>query len=177
MIRKSAKGQPNARAAARPPLWTPAVSGPDRLVGIGFRCWYAGYETGDIQCWELAWREYSAALGTASAKTALTELACWVRTVRQAARRPIQVFPAPCRSFCRDESMAISLIAACQQNACPAARACAAALLGSGQVDEPLESAQAFGAALDSLGQRLSSAALLAAATPGVTPDGKVLAH
>jgi len=28
---------------------------PERLVGLGFRAWLAGYQTGDISCWEEAW--------------------------------------------------------------------------------------------------------------------------
>jgi hypothetical protein len=57
-------------------------NGAERLVGIGFRCWLAGYDTGDISCWENGWNEYSRTLGAERAKRAVTELACWVRAVR-----------------------------------------------------------------------------------------------
>lgn len=31
------------------------LSAPERLVGVGFRCWLAGYRTSDIGCWDVAW--------------------------------------------------------------------------------------------------------------------------
>ena len=55
------------------------ASGAEWLVGVGFRCWLAGYDTGDIACWETGWNEYSRVLGTERAKRAVTELACWVQ--------------------------------------------------------------------------------------------------
>ena len=30
----------------------PSKTGAEWLVGVGFRCWLAGYDTGDIACWE-----------------------------------------------------------------------------------------------------------------------------
>ncbi len=39
-------------------------SGAEWLVGVGFRCWLAGYDTGDIACWENGWNAYAQALGT-----------------------------------------------------------------------------------------------------------------
>jgi hypothetical protein len=174
MLKKTTECPFGAGSSPKAPTWKPTVAGPDRLVGLGFRCWLAGYQTGDIECWELAWREYSEVLGLTAAKLALGELACWVRAVRNAARRPIHIYPASCRGFCHDESMAISLIAACQQNACPAARACAFALLGNTLVDEPLETGQAFGATLESLGQRLSAAPIY---VEGTAPRGGEAAY
>ena len=53
---------------------TPLDRGPEHLVGIGFRCWLAGYETGEIACWEQAWTAYAAALGPIDAKRALGDL-------------------------------------------------------------------------------------------------------
>lgn len=68
------------RACPRTPA--PASSGAEWLVGVGFRCWLAGYDTGDIACWETGWNAYARVLGTERAKRAVTELACWVRAVR-----------------------------------------------------------------------------------------------
>ena len=42
----------------------PPRSGAEWLVGVGFRCWLAGYDTGDIACWENGWNEYNRLLGT-----------------------------------------------------------------------------------------------------------------
>src|SRR5689334_24415581 len=59
----------------------PAIGrSPEQLVGIGFRCWLAGYETGEIACWEQAWTAYADVLGNADAKRALGDLSCWVRS-------------------------------------------------------------------------------------------------
>ena len=97
-----------------------AFSGPEWLVGVGFRCWLAGYETGDITCWENGWNTFNRVLGPARAKRAVTELACWVRATRAAAARKIEYNALDSRRFCADECMAMSLIAASQDHRCPA---------------------------------------------------------
>ena len=51
---------------------------------------------------------------------------------------------ADCDGFCRDECVAIAMIAACQHNACPAMRACAFALLGCSMIDEVVQGAESF---------------------------------
>jgi hypothetical protein len=145
-------------------------SGAERLVGVGFRCWLAGYDTGDISCWEKGWNEFSSALGAERAKRAVTELACWVRAVRASAARKIEYYPVGCPGFCADECMAISLIAASQHHRCPAMRACALALTGSDLVDPVIDAANAFADALQDADQRLSAeavAALMAAGRKG----------
>lgn len=141
---------------------TAPVSGAEWLVGIGFRCWLAGYDTGDITCWESGWNVYSRALGAERAKRAVTELACWVRAVRGAASRKIEYWPPDCRGFCPDECMAISLIAASQHHRCPAMRACALALTGSDLVEPVIDTANAFADALQDADQRLSAEAVAA---------------
>ncbi len=137
-------------------------SGAEWLVGVGFRCWLAGYDTGDIACWENGWNAYAQALGTERAKRAVTELACWVRAVRATASRKIEYCPVGCPGFCADECMAISLIAASQHHRCPAMRACALALTGSDLVDPVLHTANAFADVLQEADQRLSPEAVAA---------------
>jgi len=129
---------------------------PERLVGVGFRCWLQGFQTSDIGCWEVAWDEFSRAVGPQAAKPLMTELACWVRAVQDSAERRIEVFPAQCRRFCRDECLAISMVAACQHSTCPAFRACAVALLGCDEVEEAIEGADSFARCLRDAGQVLS---------------------
>lgn len=138
--------------------WMPnkTLMTPERLVGVGFRGWLAGYEYQDISCWECVWQSYAEAMGPQPAKRAVTELASWVREVRQCARRPIVTYPTGCAGFCRDECIAISVIAACQQGDCPALRACAYALIGSCHIDKMLEEATGFAHLLLENGQRLS---------------------
>ena len=143
--------------------------GAERLVGVGFRCWLAGYETGDISCWESGWNAYAVALGPSHAKRAVTELACWVRALRAAASRKIEYSPVGCPGFCADECMAIALIAASQHHRCPAMRACALALTGSELVDPVIDAANGFADALQDAEQVLSpdAVAALAAASRG----------
>jgi hypothetical protein len=135
----------------------------ERLVGVGFRCWLAGYETHDIDCWETGWNHYARELGPARAKTAVTELTCWVRAVHRKACRRIYTYPFGCSGFCRDECMAISMVAASQHSACPAMRACAFALLGSSNIDGVVETATNFGNVLRDSGHLLSDQSIFGA--------------
>jgi hypothetical protein len=128
---------------------------PERLVAVGFRCWLAGLSTGDIKCWEDAWNTFSGMLGPENAKTLLLDLSKFVRAVKANAQRNIEISPAGCRSFCRDECLAISIIAACQHNERQALTASAAALIGSDDIGDTLNGAQALAAALRNTNQML----------------------
>jgi hypothetical protein len=134
----------------------PAFAGPERLVGLGFRYWLDGYRTGDISNWEKAWCTYSSVMGASAAKTAVTELSCWVRAIHSHSHRPLETSAVDCASFCRDECVAISMIAACQHQACPAMRACAFALLGCSLIDEVVHVAEAFAETMRGADQVLS---------------------
>ena len=173
MLRKKTSAGPRAGEAAAtvPP---PSLREPERLVGLGFRAWLAGYQTGDIACWEQAWTIYSNALGPRQARPALTDLACWVRAIRNATCREIKVYPGQCAGFCRDECMAIAMIAASQHGACPALCACAWALLESSTIDEVVEGAACLGATLKSCDKILSPASIcdVAALCP-LRPKGR----
>ena len=79
---------------------------PERLVGIGFRCRLAGYETQDIGCWEAGWNAFSKELCPACAKIAIGELSCWVRAVRQKACRKISYYPFGCAGINVPNAMA-----------------------------------------------------------------------
>lgn len=121
----------------------------ERLVGLGFRNWMLGYQTGDISCWEAGWNLYAQELGVEKAKSSITELACWARSIHSGTARQIEVYPRACAGFCQDECMAISMVAACQNDACPALKACAFALIGDGALDDVVDNAERFA---DSLG-------------------------
>jgi hypothetical protein len=136
---------------------------PERVVGLGFRYWMLGLNTGNIGSWERAWCLYSGLFGAASAKVAVGCLASWVGALSSASCRDIAVLPETCRSFCRDECIAISMIAACQHHTCPAMRACAFALIESSMIDGVVGKAQTFADALASLEHRLSSGSIVAA--------------
>jgi hypothetical protein len=132
------------RHAGTPLATLSCFPGPERLVGLGFRLWLNGFRTGDISSWETAWCAYAGTIGAAAAKTAVGELSCWVRAINCYAQRELETSPNACRGFCRDERVAIAMIAACQHHACPAMRACAFALLGCSMIDEVVEGAESF---------------------------------
>jgi len=138
---------PNA-AAAGMTMPAPALVGPERLVGLGFRYWLTGFRTGDISCWERAWRAYSNALGATAAKSAVTDLSCWVRAINRHGQRDLKTAAVDCDRFCRDECIAVEMISACQHNACPAMRACAFALLGCSMIEEVVQGAESFAATM-----------------------------
>jgi len=120
---------------------------PTRLVGLGFRFWLTGFRTGDITCWERAWRAYSDVMG-AAAKGAVSDLSLWVGTISRHSQRDLRIAAVDCDRFCRDECLAIDMIAACQHNACPAMRACAFALLGCSMIEAVVEGAESFAATM-----------------------------
>ncbi|MBC8051318.1 MAG: hypothetical protein H7X92_14400 [Chitinophagales bacterium] len=131
----------------------------EKLVGIGFRCWLSGYQSSAIQSWETCWSYYRRELGAEAARKAVTDLASWVNMVRVHSIRDIELLPPKCPSFCRDECLAVSLIAASQHDACPALQACAYALMGANEIEPVLKTARDFARTLESaniiLGQDL----------------------
>jgi hypothetical protein len=147
-----------ARRTQGPIAPAPGFAGPERLVGLGFRFWLHGYRTGDISSWERAWCAYSSAMGAAAAKTAVGELSCWVRAINSHTQRALVTADGDCAAFCRDECVAVSMIAACQHHVCPAMRACAFALLGCSMIDTVVEVAENFAATMRGADQVLSPA-------------------
>jgi hypothetical protein len=154
--------------------WTPpqtsGLVGAERLVGLGFRYWLTGFRNGDISCWERTWRAYSNALGATAAKTAVTDLSCWVRAISRHSQRSLKTAAVDCESFCRDECIAIEMISACQHNACPAMRACAFALLGCSMIEEVVEGAESFAATMRGADQVLPPSFVQGASLLSLTP-------
>jgi hypothetical protein len=65
-----------------------------------------------------------------------------------------------CRGFCRDECIAISVIAAAQHDRCPALRACAFALTDASEIGGMLDEATQFAQALKVAKQELAPQAV-----------------
>ncbi|MGF7162685.1 hypothetical protein FHS85_004340 [Rhodoligotrophos appendicifer] len=131
---------------------------PERLVVCGFRSWMAGYEFGDIECWETAWRLFQEVLGPKQGRYALAELQFFVRSVRESTQRQIRCFPACCRYVCRDECMALAAIAALQCNDEATAVAALHYLTGVGEkpaLERLNEAAHSFAGVLTATGQTL----------------------
>ncbi len=144
-------------------MFCPKPSGAERypaeaIVGLGFRGWIAGYQNSDISCWEEVWRLYSNLLGPKHAEAAVGCLASWSKAIAVTSRNPISIRPLGACGFCRDECLAISMIAACQHNTCPAMRACAFALIESSMVDEVLHHAGTYALTLRSIEHIVSPA-------------------
>ena len=153
-IRLDTNGTPGIVPANVIPL---AVRAPERLVGVGFRCWLTGFTTGDIGCWEEAWTIFSGTLGNDKAKSLLIDLSQFVKAVATSSERDIRVQSPGCSGFCRDECLAISMIAACQHGAKSSLCASASALVGSDTIGDVLNGAQTFACGLKSSNQLLSA--------------------
>jgi hypothetical protein len=154
----------SADAGAQCPLrYAPCLPEPERLVALGFRWWMRGRAEGDIACWERAWSLYSGMLGVTGARMAVSTLSTWVGALGTCARREIEVFPTDCPGFCRDECIAVSMIAACQHGTCPALRACAFALIEQPAIDRVIGHAQAFADTMTGLEQVLSPGSIVTA--------------
>lgn len=129
---------------------------PERLVGFGFRRAIAAIETGNQTPWEFAWQDFANATDQDQATQLVARLSVWARAVRRCAGRRIETLPASCPGFCRDECLAISMIAASQHSICPALRACAFTLMGASEIAPALKAADAFAECLARAGHSLS---------------------
>lgn len=127
-----------------------------RLVGVGFRLWLSGCKTGDLSCWQTAWDLYESIIGPKNTELAVSELSAWVKTVASSAARDIELNPATCPGFCKDECLAIAMIAACQHKTCPAMRACAFALIESSGIEPVVDQSERFAMTLVAVDQVLS---------------------
>jgi hypothetical protein len=173
MAKRLTKPRMWVRSDAECPLrHAPCLPEPERLVGLGFRYWMLGRTTGDVNCWVRAWNLYSGIFGVPGARVAVSHLSSWVAAVGSATHREIEVFPQECAGFCRDECLAVSMIAACQHHTCPAMRACAFALAESSLIDSVVQEAQGFADAMMSLDQVLSARSIVPATADIVPATG-----
>lgn len=122
---------------------------------------------------EFARQEFANAAGTERADALVDGLIEFAKAARCSAGRRIETLPAGCPGFCRDECLAISIVAASQHGSCPALRACVFALLASNSLDETVEAARAFACDLAKAGQILSPHSVCNA-TAMVASDGKL---
>ncbi len=118
------------------------------LVGFGFRGWIAGTQTGDISHWQRVWTLYSSLLEPERARVTVGALSAWAKCLQACSRRRVEVNEAEACTFCRDECLAISMVAASQHSTCPALRACAFALIDNTMCDEVIDTTDMFAGAL-----------------------------
>jgi hypothetical protein len=81
---------------------------------VAFRCWLAGYETGDVACWELAWQSVSRTVPLADAKRIVAELAQFTRVFRKTLACRFVYLPYCCARVSTDEHLAVRFIACAQ---------------------------------------------------------------
>jgi hypothetical protein len=101
---------------------------PERLVLEGYRRWLAGFETGSVVPWEMTQTLYDELLGPAQGRHVVAELSHFVRTLRRCAACPLKSFPFNAHNVCRDECLALGLIAALQHDDEGAAQTCLSAI-------------------------------------------------
>lgn len=150
----TSKMQQTGFTAAMGPM--PAHTRLAHRVGRSFRYGMTAHRTGDRSAWSFAWQEWAIASEDAEAVDRLVaRLADYVGDIGRTAARPIDILPHGCPGLCRDECLAVSIVAASQQGACPALKACAYALLETSNLAPCLSSAMAFGCALRDAGHIL----------------------
>jgi hypothetical protein len=101
---------------------------PEKLVPEGYRRWLAGFESGSVLPWEMAQTLYDELLGAAEGRRVVAELSHFVRTLRRCAACPLRSFPFNAHHVCRDECLALGLVAALQHDDGAAAQTCLAAM-------------------------------------------------
>jgi hypothetical protein len=86
----------------------------ESLFMLAYRCWHAGFDYGDAECWQYAWSALSNALGTREARPLLGATEDFVRTLRAVSRARIDYFPPPCCRMSDSERHVLELLAALQ---------------------------------------------------------------
>lgn len=128
---------------------------PEKLVLEGYRRWIAGFDTGSVAPWELTFTLYTDLLGPSDGRRVLSELSHFVRTLRQCALCPLHSFPFGAHHICRDECMALGLIAGIQHEDEEAAQLCLGAITCKARQELVGEAASCFANSLSELDHQL----------------------
>jgi hypothetical protein len=88
----------------------------ENLLFCAYRCWMAGYATGDIACWDIAWEALAREMPQDNAKALFGEFHHFARTLRTMSGAQICWRPAACRALCRDECLILAMVAAAQRD-------------------------------------------------------------
>lgn len=129
--------------------------GPEKLVLEGYRRWTAGFETGSVIPWEMAWTLYTDILGTSAAKQALAELSHFIRVYRHCALCPLRAFPFDSHHVCREECLLLGLISGIQNDDRVTSEACLEIMACQSRCDDVAEAARHFAETLADFGQTL----------------------
>lgn len=85
-----------------------------RLKILAYRCWQAGFDYGDAECWQHAWVTLSNEVGTCRARPILRAIEDLVRSLRKVSTRPTDYYPPPCCRASHSEWVMLELVAALQ---------------------------------------------------------------
>lgn len=116
----------------------------ETLVVEGLRRWLAGYQSGSIECWEMAWTLYAGRLGVTRARHAVSGLSAFARALNGWAKCGLSILPYDCPHRCAHECLAVALVAAWQRGDREAATNIAEELVISGGLPFTLEAAANF---------------------------------
>jgi hypothetical protein len=156
-VNAMARGNSNQSGTVGAAPWSPrSQMRIAQMVGRSFRCGMHAQREQDGIGWSYAWQELAGVAGDGHADGLVNALGRFVESVDRAAHRRIEVLPKGCPGLCRDECLAVSIVAASQLGACPALKACVFALVESVHVDPCIRSAAVFADALRDAGQMLS---------------------
>lgn len=78
---------------------------------LAYRCWQAGFDYGDSECWQYAWAVLSSELGPTRARAVLGQIEDFVRALREVGRRRIGYYPPSCCRTSASEQVILELIA------------------------------------------------------------------
>lgn len=127
----------------------------EKLVLEGYRHWTAGFETGSVIPWEMAWTIYTQELGLTNAKRAITELSHFIRTLHFNAACQLKAFPYGSMHICREECLLMGLISAMQNGDDTTRDACLDALITGSRVEQVKQAAQDYAQTMAELDQVL----------------------
>ncbi len=120
----------------------------ENLFFAQFRAWMAGYCSRDIFAWDFAWDALRRFVCEESAKALYSEFHLFARTLNARPGRAIEWRPDVCRCLCRDEYLALRLVAASQCGDVASEFSAASELLGTDQVHALLMASRSLAQAL-----------------------------
>jgi len=88
----------------------------ENLLFCAYRCWMAGYATGDIACWDMAWEALAREMPQDNAKALFGEFHHFARTLRTMSAAQICWRPAACRALYREEYLILAMVDAAQRD-------------------------------------------------------------
>ncbi|MDQ0471264.1 hypothetical protein [Labrys wisconsinensis] len=124
----------------------------ENLFFTVYRCWMAGYATGDVACWDIAWEALCREMPVENAKPLFGAFHHFVRTLRQSAVDEVAWRPAACRALCRDECLILAMADAAQRDARPQLATAAAHLLRGAEAEGAVVALTALAQAFARLG-------------------------